>query len=342
MRIGKLAFFVDTPYMKDKLFDRNSPLNRDNGFDPYIMLKESIEKQGGMCHTYDKYIESEIIPDVVLFIDIPIVDIDIILGQYHNRVKKWVILFECEVVKPHNWERCRHEKFDKIFTWKDSLCNGSSYVKLNFPNIFQTPILKGDYDIRKFCTMISGNKHSEHPMELYSKRIEAIRWFESNHPNDFDLYGIGWNKAYFKEVGLLKLFSKLPFFRRYIGLHFSSYKGMVVDKLSTLREYKFAICYENAQKIEGYITEKIFDCFFSGCIPIYWGPDNITEYIPSKCFIDRRNFANYEELYLYLKAMDEERYNEYLTNIVNYLKSQYGQLYTAGYFVKTILKELGG
>lgn len=341
MGTRKLAIFTDTPYMNDNLFDCNSPLNRDNCFTPYIMLKENIERYGGMCHTYDRYIEKEIIPDAVLFMDIPEDDIDIILGQYHDKVQKWVILFECEVVKPHNWEKCRQEKFDKIFTWKDSLCNGTSYIKINFPNIFKAPLLGTEYSARKFCTMISGNKSSGHPMELYSERVQAIRWFEKKHPADFDLYGIGWNNKRLKEVGLLKKISKIPLFRRYIGPYFSSYKGMIADKLSKLSEYKFAICYENAQKIESYITEKIFDCFFSGCIPIYWGPDNVTDHIPSNCFIERRNFATYEELYVYLKSIDEEQYNEYLTNIIDYLKSQDGKLYTAEYFVETILKELG-
>jgi hypothetical protein len=31
-------------------------------------------------------------------------------------------------------------------------------------------------------------------LELYSKRVEAIKWFEKNHPEDFDFYGIGWDR----------------------------------------------------------------------------------------------------------------------------------------------------
>lgn len=37
-----------------------------------------------------------------------------------------------------------------------------------------------------------------------------------------------------------------------------------------LANYKFSICVENSLG-EGYITEKIFECISSGCIPIYWG-----------------------------------------------------------------------
>ncbi|WP_226896450.1 glycosyltransferase family 10 domain-containing protein [Poseidonibacter ostreae] len=58
----------------------------------------------------------------------------------------------------------------------------------------------------------------------------------------------------------------------------------------------------------GYITEKIFDSFFAGCVPVYLGADNITEHIPKECFIDKREFDTYEKLYKYLKNMSDEEY----------------------------------
>ena len=42
------------------------------------------------------------------------------------------------------------------------------------------------------------------------------------------------------------------------------------NKLLYLQQYKFNICPENT-KSEGYVTEKIFECLYSGCIPIYSG-----------------------------------------------------------------------
>lgn len=42
------------------------------------------------------------------------------------------------------------------------------------------------------------------------------------------------------------------------------------DKLLYLQQYKFNICPENSVS-DGYVTEKIFDCLHSGCIPIYSG-----------------------------------------------------------------------
>lgn len=46
------------------------------------------------------------------------------------------------------------------------------------------------------------------------------------------------------------------------------------DKIEYLKDFKFNICPENAIS-DGYITEKLFDSFKSGCIPIYNGDENI-------------------------------------------------------------------
>ena len=40
----------------------------------------------------------------------------------------------------------------------------------------------------------------------------------------------------------------------------------------------------------GYISEKIFDCFFAGTVPLYLGAPDIEDYIPADTFIDLRQF----------------------------------------------------
>lgn len=48
------------------------------------------------------------------------------------------------------------------------------------------------------------------------------------------------------------------------------------QKRDYLKEYKFNLCPENSNS-NGYVTEKIFDAIYSGCIPIYWGSENNPE-----------------------------------------------------------------
>jgi hypothetical protein len=122
--------------------------------------------------------------------------------------------------------------------------------------------------------------------------------------------------------------------------YYLSYCGTVVRKKPVLERYKFAICYENVRDVPGYITEKIFDCFFAGCIPIYLGADNISDYIPPECFIDKRNFMTYEKLYDYLISIDETTFCRYLNNIENYLRSDQAYPFSIKCFVKTLLDHI--
>lgn len=48
------------------------------------------------------------------------------------------------------------------------------------------------------------------------------------------------------------------------------------NKIQYLRNFKFNICPENSNS-KGYVTEKIFDSFLAGCIPIYWGSEGDVE-----------------------------------------------------------------
>jgi alpha(1,3/1,4) fucosyltransferase len=48
------------------------------------------------------------------------------------------------------------------------------------------------------------------------------------------------------------------------------------NKREFLQSYRFNLCPENSN-YKGYVTEKIFDAIYAGCIPIYWGSDNNPE-----------------------------------------------------------------
>jgi hypothetical protein len=102
---------------------------------------------------------------------------------------------------------------------------------------------------------------------------------------------------------------------------YKNYRGTVTCPRECLKHYRFCICYENMRDVRGYITEKLFNCLISYCVPIYWGASNITDYVPEGCFIDRRAFTDYETLYQYLKQMSAAEYARYLENIVQFLQS---------------------
>ena len=108
-----------------------------------------------------------------------------------------------------------------------------------------------------------------------------------------------------------------------------------------MRQYKFAMAYENA-KFPGYVTEKIFDAFFAGCVPIYLGAPNVTDYIPAETFIDRRNFRDYGELYKFLTNMPEKDYRGYVRAIEEFVRGDRIKFFGAENLTGIVLKEIVG
>ena len=156
------------------------------------------------------------------------------------------------------------------------------------------------FEQKRLLTLIASNKNSGAAHELYSERRKVIKYFEAQEQDTgFDLYGYGWEKEGLKH-----------------------YKGCITGKYEVLSRYKFCVAFENMSHINGYFTEKLFDCFFANCVPIYWGSDNIAEYIPENTFIDMRRFSSVEEMYRFISAISPEEYKEYIKNIQQYLASR--------------------
>lgn len=59
------------------------------------------------------------------------------------------------------------------------------------------------------------------------------------------------------------------------------------ELLDVFVEYKFILCLENSYN-NGYITEKIFNCFFSKTIPLYKGAYDVYKFINRSRFINLR------------------------------------------------------
>jgi len=325
----------------------------DNLEYPFVLLKEKLLEQNATLNTLDLLPLNKF--EKVIFTDFPSNNLNLLKDLYNNNVDLYLIIFESELIRPENWLKENHRYFSKVFTWNDDWVDGKKYVKYYWPNKIPTQVSVNISGKEKFCTMIAGNKMKfGDNRELYSKRIEAIRWFERNQPDKFDLYGMGWEEGIFKPqfhfILKFKLLNKTvriteKFFHFKKGTkplkeYFASYKGKVESKKDIYSRYKFAICYENAKDIPGYITEKIFDCFFAGCVPVYLGAPNITDYIPSNCFIDKRKFTTYDELYHYLTNITEEEYTAYLNSIKNFLKSDKAFRFSAEYFVKILVDNI--
>jgi len=318
----------------NKIFDADDPIsNRDNCLHSIHLLKSEFAKRGYDLSTPD--INPIGISDFVIYVEIPKR-----LPKDTDIEKSVLILNECEVIHPRNWNYKNHAFFHKIFTWHDDLVDNKKYFKINFSQ--KIPTIPNWYlpEKSKFCVSVVGNRASNHPLELYSERIAAIRWFEKNHPEQFDLYGVGWDNLFPTMPTRISRICQ-PLLKTF-GKKYPSYRGTIPNKNAVMKQYKFSICYENARDIPGYITEKIFDSFFAGCIPVYLGAPNITDYIPAGTFIDRRLFPSYEHLYYYMRFMEDDEYYSIIDNINRFLKSAAIYQFSSECFARTIIRQVLG
>lgn len=178
---------------------------------------------------------------------------------------------------------------------------------------------------RKFLVMINSNKFPVLPYkELFSCRIRAVNYF--GKLDGFSLFGSGWdhNRLY-------------PWYLNTKAIA-KCYKGKFIgSKYDELCKYKFAIAFENAS-FDGYLTEKMFDCFFCGTIPIYYGAPDVEKYVPTNCFVDFRKFRSFKYLHEYLLSITEDEIVSYRERILNFLSSDKFYLFTKEHFSDTFLK----
>ena len=306
----------------DRLFEPS--LCRDNATERFAEALRLLKENGFESHTCDVF-EGDFRGAVAL----------IFYGFTHEL--RWIfqavrsnpeimlinIPIEPPVVAPLHDDRILKEMpFDCILTWNDILAEkGSPFLKANIGEAVIQPedIPTISFDDKKFLAAVYSNKMIRHPKALYEERLRAFRFF-STKPEGFDLYGVGWGR------------SRHSFVKK-------CYKGECASKREALKNYKFTICFENA-RYPGLITEKIFDCFAAGTVPIYYGAPNVERYIPKACFVDFRDFEDYETLYRHLVGMTDEHYQDYLKAAVEFLKSDAYLQFTSTHFAELVCEQI--
>lgn len=194
---------------------------------------------------------------------------------------------EPSVVLPANYSRSRQRQFGTVITVGGirSQVSSSVHWPLLWPSASDLEKLHASERVER-VVVVNGNKMSFIKGELYSLRRKAIKSL-----GNLDLFGTQWDSTFaprliiaFKSFAQAVLSLKLP---RLSGLDlwFQDYpksKGPVEDKLKTMSEYKYALVIENSAE---YMSEKLMESLFAGCIPIYVGPDPEEFGIPNELVI---------------------------------------------------------
>lgn len=321
-RAPQIALYIDPPshhFLKDRLFDPSTnALGGDNILAPFLLVREHFTRQGIPVHTADLI---PVEPDDVVKI---YVSVGRIADYARLARRKDVMLsaffaFECPIVEPSIYAALptiqRHVKRIMCFSDAASLAPFTG-APLRAERFVWPQCLDGVHEAawsradRGFLTMINANKLPRiYRAELYTARLKAVEYFHQF--GEIDLYGKAWDRAPMR-VGKSWVPWTFRFWydalweakqRRWPNPVYAAVaaasKGTVASKAETLSRYRFAICFEN-MILPGWITEKIFDCFAAGCVPVYWGAPEVSELIPAECFIDMRQFEGYHDLRRFL------------------------------------------
>ena len=321
--------FIDPSYRvfdSDRLFDLTNPvLNRDGQLLPFQRLREYMASKGVRVHTADylfkdnSYGEQECDYYSLGLLD----DFERVLRERSARLAAFVIM-EPPVVAPSLYQALPRltAVFDRVYVHNTSgdgySLDGVDTSKLHrlYWPIPHDDVLEpywGQCSRMKRVVVINGSHNPpSKPREQYSLRIKAMS--ELSKIGIVDLYGMGWNKWWSREA------MWLPYWQNRRTL-MKIYRGMCESKFEVLQNYEFCLCFEN-MRMDGYITEKIFDCLYAGTIPLYLGAPDVLDYIPADVFVDCRKYSTWREMWEDISCMPSDRVNDMRKAGRNFLRSE--------------------
>ena len=297
------AVFIDPStnhFLDDRLFDLdNHHLNRDGTLVPFAALRDNLAKKGIPVHTADKLRDGSERRDINHYWSLGLIN------GYQSFVHddsvrlRGFILFEPPIVQPKMYNALSQlsANFEEVFLHNivgdgyslDGVVE-SRLRKIYWPQPYGDvqPEFWGRKNRLNKLVMIAGNHNPRfRKPEFYSERIKAVA--RLSKCNGIDLFGRGWEQWWSRQ----SLWRPYWLNRKSI---MSSYRGACTSKLEVLSKYRFSLCFEN-MPMTGYVTEKLFDCFYAGTVPIYWGAPDINELVPSDAYIDMRKFHSLEDMF---------------------------------------------
>lgn len=328
-----VALFVDPfshHFLEDRLFEWEAVGGGESMHAPWAHLRDWFGERGIAVFTADRLVWDERRADVNVYISLGMYERCRELAQRDDVSMSAFFAFEGPIVDPGLYRNLSWLKdcVKRIYSFSSARALAPFLTEpielhpfcVTYPHdgVHAETWSRSERD---FLVMINGNRLPRLFVdELYTERLRAVEFF--GRSDEIDLYGIGWNEPPYRPYApwvprlLRRTHRKLVEAKDRVRpdpLLVAArrvYHGPIPTKCETLGKYRFSICYEN-QILEGWITEKIFDCFRAGTVPVYWGAPDIEEHIPAECYIDRRKFASQEELRQFLLSLSPDETHAY-------------------------------
>jgi hypothetical protein len=330
-------------FERDMLFDPGSAqgLGAETMNAPFLHLRNWFNERGVRVHTADRLARGEVGGKLNIVMSFGLRGRYRALGRRDDVILSAFFAFESPVVDPNLYRAfpdiARHFKRLYSFSDADSLAPvvGRQVELQHFEIPYPIEAIREDLFSRvdrKFLVVINHNKTPAlYWNELYTERMRAIAFFART--GEIDLYGRAWDGPPFLMGMPPWMPGTLQHLDRWLRRQWgrvrpdpllvaaqSVYRGYLPNKLTSLAEYTFCLCFENVV-VNGWITEKLFDCFVTGTIPIFLGAPDVQDYVPPDCYIDMRQFSGYADLAAFLRGMSPQQVRAYKDAAKAYMKS---------------------
>jgi len=177
----------------------------------------------------------------------------------------------------HNLIRSLEDSFDFILTYEKNLL-GRDPTKYKFFPCDTAGIEKSSHKIHKKSKLVS---------TIYSEK----KWLPGHK---------------LRHIIVDKLLPKIGYDK--VDLFGTGTSTPLELKSEGTNEYMFQIAIENMKR-PNYSADKIYDCFVTGTVPIYWGAPNIGDFFDIRGIL---TFNNPQELAKILYSLSEEKYSSML------------------------------
>lgn len=222
---------------------------------------------------------------------------------------------------------------DYVFTYWEPLLKEDftryvpQMIGFDIKNINDTNLLTINNSYEKnICIILSRRSFTREPYYINNIKMESLdhlREYYARGLKNVTCYGKGWDPKVDK-IGQQPNESKED------GSHRGHWD------IEIRKQYTFNLIIENCNG-DGYVSEKIYDAFVSGCIPLYYGNINKRHNIPDDCYIDVKKYPKVEDLQTYLDSLTSHQLKEMKYNIYMHRKKMLND--ASGYQLLNALNE---